>query len=76
MDDNHHPVPITKNNLGSLTDQMMFGLRLRDDFQLARLMWLSLSPHSLTVSANLLVLFTAFVLRIMPQFNLTVNAQL
>ncbi len=36
-------------------------------------MWLSPFPHSLTVSANLLVLFTAFVAEIMPQLQLTVN---
>jgi len=51
----------------------MFSSRLRDDFQFARLMWLSPLPHSLTVSANLLVLFIAFGFVIMPQFNLTVN---
>lgn len=36
-------------------------------------MWLAPFPHSLTVSANLLVLFTAFGLGIMPQLQLTVN---
>jgi hypothetical protein len=35
MDDNHHPVPITKNNFGSLTfrDFSDFSSQLREDFQ-------------------------------------------
>jgi len=60
MDDNHHPVLITKNNFGSLTDQTMLGSQLRDDFQFALLMWLAPYPHSLTTpSADLLVLINA-----------------
>jgi len=53
----HSLIQPGKQQTIELTD---FSLRLRDDFQFACPVWLSPFPHSLTVLANLLVLFTAF----------------
>jgi len=51
-----------------------FRLQLQNDFQPINLIWLSLSPDSLTVEIGLLVSIKADdYLRIMPQINLLVN---
>lgn len=70
MDDQHHPVLVTENSSGLLTllsacgSEMIFNLFRSPAFT---------RPGSLITYTDLLFLFTAFDLRIMPQINLSVN---
>jgi len=61
MDDQHHPVPITKNNFGLLTFQRLdFRSLLREDFPSALLVHLSPNRELADNSANVLVPIIAF----------------
>ena len=61
LDDDHHPVPITKNNFGLLTFQRMdFRSLLREDFLSALLVHLSPNRELADNSANVLVPIIAF----------------
>jgi len=69
LDDNHHPVPITKNNFGFPTTNQLFNYltdfssQLREDFQFASKIRLSPNCELAGNYANLLVPINAFDLQ-------------